>query len=300
MNQIKSFPVTGSTRGFEIDPKYLQINWDDSKKDDVKDVLYPRSTTTNIMPGQAILARVVPNLGMYGFWPTPHGLPCLQYNASVKDKRDLRRRAIGRHNFRVLGVAATEQSDFDKGKLFSIVVHSPLTKFVNTGGELIRDGFEVCIRLPTENECKTQMAKWRSYCFVTEGRDKHDTTKRVDDFIEYLRVGKMLTPDFHDSNQARKSFVKSFSLVADIVQSGIVPNADESSTIRRWERGDQTSFDDFNNLFTDERQRPQLKRILYEMFKLSDCVRSNNDVLVLGEAVGDVPPYTQGRIKLRA
>lgn len=300
MNQIKSFPIAGSTRGFEIDPKYLQINWDDSKKDDVKDVLYPRSTTRNVMPGQVILAQVVPNLGVYGFWPTPHGLPCPQYNASDKEKRDLRRKAIGRHNFRVLGVAATEQSDFDKGKLFSVVVHSPLTKFINTGGELIRDGSEVCVRLPTENECKTQMAKWRSYCFVTESRDRHDVTKRVDDFIDYLRMGKMFTPDFHDCNQARKSLVRTFALVADIIRRDVVPHADDTATIRKWEKGDPSSIDDFNVLFNDERQRGHLRRLLYETLKLCDCVRSNNDILVLGEASGDVPPYTEGRIKLRA
>ena len=298
MNQIKSFPITGSTRGFEIDPKYLQVNWDDTKRDDIKDVLYPRSTTTRCMPGQVVLARVVPNLGTYGFWPTPHGLPCTQYDATAREKRDLRRRAVGRHNFRVLGVAATEQSDFDKAKLFSVVVHSPLTKFVNTGGELIRDGSEVCVRLPTEGECKTQMAKWRSYFFATEGRDRNDVTKRVDDFVEYLRMGR--TCDFHDSNEAQKSFIKTFAHVADAIRRGVVPNADDVATVRKWEKGDSSSVDNFHELFTDERQRGHLKRLLCEMFKLCDCIRSNNDVLILGEASGDVPPFTEGRIKLRA
>ena len=300
MNQIQSFPVAGSTRAFYIDPKYLRINWDPSKRDDVKDVLYPRSTTTNIMPGQAILAQFNPTLGRYGFWPTPHGLPCSRHDATIKEKRELQRRAIGTHNFRVLGVAGTEQSSFDKDKLFSVVVHSPLTKFVNTGGDLIRDGYEVCVRLPTESECKTQMARWGSYCFATEGRDRYDVTRRVDDFIDFLRIGNLVSPDFHDSNEARKSFVKTFGTIADLIRQDVVSEADEHGTIREWLKGDSNSFVNFNELFTGENHRGTLKRLLYEIFKVTDCIRSDNDLLILGEAVGDVPPFTEGRIKLRA
>jgi hypothetical protein len=237
---------------------------------------------------------------MYGFWPTPHGLPCSRHNASIKEKRELQRRAIGTHNFRVLGVAATEESSFDKNKLFSVVVHSPLTKFVNTGGDLIRDGYEVCVRLPTENECKTQMVRWGSYCFATESRDRYDVTRRVDDFIEFLRIGNLISPEFHDSNEARKSFVKTFGMIADLNIRGVVSEADNVDTIREWQKGDCNSFVNFNELFTGETHRSTLKRLLYETLKLGDCVRSSNDLLILGEAVGDVPPFTEGRIKLRA
>ena len=301
MNQIQSFPVAGSTRGFQVDQQYLQINFDKSKQDDQKDVLYPRSTVTKVMPGQVILARFNSTLGMYGFWPTPHGLPLSpQYNLTTREKHDLRRRAIGTHNFRVLGVAATEETAFDKNKLFSVVVYSPLTKFVNTGGTLIRDGYEVCVRLPTESECKTQMARWGCYCFTTEGRDMYDVTRKVDDFVDFLRIGNLHSPEFHDSNQGKKSFVKAFAVIADLIRRNIVPEGSDAERVREWEKGDSTSFENFNQLFTDEIQRDCLKRLIYEMFKFTDCVRSNKDLLILGEAVGDVPPYSEGRIKLRA
>ena len=300
MNQIQSFPIAGSTRAFRVSNKYLQINWDGSKRDDVKDVLYPRSTTTRIMPGQVILAQHNPTLGMFGFWPTPHGLPSPRHDITNNERRALRRRSVTAQNFRVLGVAATEQSKFDKDDLLSVVVHSPLTKFINTGGDLIRDGYEVYIRAPTEKECKTQMVRWGTYCFVTEGRDRYNVTKRVDDFIEFLRIGNLVSPEFHDANEARKSLVKIFGTVADLMVRGVVSEADDPGTVREWVKGDVNSLANFNELFTGEDHRGTLKRLLHETFKVSDCVKFNSDLLILGEAVGDIQPFTEGRIKLRA
>ncbi len=294
--QIKSFPVSGSTRGFSVDPLYMHFNWDESRRNETNDVLYPRSSLNRIHPGQIILGRYQPQLGGYGFWPTPHGFPALDYNPSKEEKEKIRLRGLDTLEFRVLGVAGTERSDFDKGKLYSVVCHSPMTKFINTGGSLIRDGQEVFARLPTNNECKAQMTKWGTYCFATEGRDRNDTARRTDDFLDYLRFGQVPTPEFHDAEEGRRALMSIFAAAGRLLCRDVVTRYELPGDYDKWEAND--AGDDFQTLFTDESHRNALKRLLFTIVKCGECVKSSNDHLILGQAIDDVAPYMEGKIKL--
>lgn len=290
MDQIKSFPVRGVSIAYRLDNQYINNNNSTHVK---KQLIYPPSKDTKLNPGQVILGRVSPNYPIPGFWPSPHGLPAALLGSTE---------TLSRHSFRVLGVASTEITDVDKGRLFSVVAHSPQTKFINTGSELIRSGQDVLVRLPTARECKQHMDKYKSYKFATYGRFPVNTTEKLRDCRDYFRHMKSTPADAHvlhfEMEGARKSFVSVFGHVAGFLRRNIVPGTDNLGTLEKWKEGTITR-EDFTQLFTDEREQFALTELMYQFVKFSHCISGENDTLVLGTATEDVDAYSEGRIALR-
>ena len=298
--QVKAPPIQGPVIALEIDRTFLLQNYDSKRLAETRDVLYPRDDNVRIEPGQALLGRRDAITGKWGVVPSPSALPSRTFDLNNVDiERSRRQWRLDPQSFKVIGIASTEMTEWEKGKLMSVVSKSPSTGFLNTGSEWIGDGQTVCIRLPSHEETQQHLNRFGSVKFVTYPRDETDVHKNVYDFMEYLRLGEDIAKasHCHDKEQSLLALTSILSACSEFVYKHSVPDAKRSSEFETWKRSGYL-FNSPLALFTDETNRIPLQHLLYDIVKLSETIKSKNDHMVLGMARQDIKPYEYGKIEM--
>lgn len=282
-------------RAFFIDPNYVAINCDSSKLNHNDDVLYSRDPDPSLLPGEVVLGKVSPMQDDVVFVPSPCGMK-IEDNCGGEEIESIRKRALKRKDYKVLGIASTDSVSWTIGKQLSVIVDSQHTKFLHTGCEKIWDGDTVMIRLPTSEEVLEHINRYNGKLkFVTYGRNLADETQIVDEFLEYLATNEFQSSSVSsdDMSSARGATTRLISSVLEAQRGHFLPTTAEETDMFRenyFVHGNIVSF------FTDEIMRREAKLFLHKIFQVVDCLREKNDNFVVGRALGDIQPYSEGRL----
>jgi len=299
--QLKAPPIQGSTIAAVVDRMFLSQNFEAKHLSDTRDVLYPRDNNVTIKPGQVLLGRRDISSNKWGIVPSPAGFSkrfvseC--YGENVEDIRKYCHLDASR--YKVMGIAATESTEWEKGKLMSVVSKSPSTGFLNTGRDWILDGQTVCIRLPNHQEVEQHTNRFGCIKFTTYAYDHTDIFNKIDDFIDYLTNDKIVADNLNapDKKQCLMALTSILSACGEFFQARLIPSV-ITHEFGKWKQEGYEQDGGPIQLFIDESRRIPLQHLLNNVVKLSDTMRANHDHLILGIARQDVKPYGYGKLEM--